>query len=186
MPRQARLDTPGTLHHVMMRGIERKRIFREEEDRKDFVSRLKNLSQETGTRLLAWSLLNTHVHLLLFSGPSGLSLFMRRLLSGYSQAFNRRHKRNGHLFQKGSGPEGDAVSTCKKERDFDKRGCREDMPRGGGRREGVAFRRSGSESFQRAGESGLAIKPGIRNSDGRDRASCRGLYLSHCQCHSKN
>jgi putative transposase len=49
MPRQARLDTPGTLHHVMMRGIERKRIFREEEDRKDFVSRLKNLSQETGT-----------------------------------------------------------------------------------------------------------------------------------------
>jgi len=99
MPRQARLDTPGTLHHVMMRGIERKRIFREDEDRKDFVSRLRNLSQETGTRLLAWSLLNTHVHLLLFSGPSGLSLFMRRLLSGYSQAFNRRHKRNGHLFQ---------------------------------------------------------------------------------------
>ena len=99
MPRQARLDTPGTLHHVMMRGIERKRIFREDEDRKDFVSRLRKLSQETGTRLLAWSLLKTHVHLLLFSGPSGLSLFMRRLLSGYSQAFNRRHKRNGHLFQ---------------------------------------------------------------------------------------
>ncbi len=99
MPRQARLDTPGTLHHVMMRGIERKRIFREDEDRKDFVSRLRKLSQETGTRLLVWSLLKTHVHLLLFSGPSGLSLFMRRLLSGYSQAFNRRHKRNGHLFQ---------------------------------------------------------------------------------------
>ena len=99
MPRQARLDTPGTLHHVMMRGIERKWIFRGDEDRKDFVSRLRHLSQETGTRLLAWSLLNTHVHLLLFSGPCGLSLFMRRLLSGYSQAFNRRHKRNGHLFQ---------------------------------------------------------------------------------------
>ena len=82
-----------------MRGIERKRIFREDEDRKDFVSRVKNLVQETGTRLLAWSLLNTHVHLLLFSGPSGLALFMRRLLSGYSQAFNRRHKRSGHLFQ---------------------------------------------------------------------------------------
>ena len=99
MPRQARLDTPGTLHHVMIRGIERKRIFREEEDRKDFVSRLRNLTKETGTRLLAWSLLDNHAHLLLFSGPSGLSLFMRRLLSGYSQAFNRRHKRNGHLFQ---------------------------------------------------------------------------------------
>ena len=83
----------------MVRGIERKRIFREDEDREDFVSRLRNLSKETGTRILAWSLLNNHAHLLLFSGSSGLSLFMRRLLSGYSQAFNRRHKRNGHLFQ---------------------------------------------------------------------------------------
>jgi putative transposase len=99
MPRQARLDSPGTLHQVMMRGFEGKRIFREDEDRKDFVSRLKNLVQETGTRLLAWSLLNTHGLLLLFSGPSGLLLFMRRLLSGFSQAFNRRHKRSGHLFQ---------------------------------------------------------------------------------------
>jgi putative transposase len=99
MPRQARLDTPGTLHHVMIRGIERKRIFREDKDREDFVSRLRSLSKKTGTRLLAWSLLNTHAHLLLFSGSAGLSLFMRRLLSGYSQAFNRRHKRNGHLFQ---------------------------------------------------------------------------------------
>ena len=47
MPRQARLDTPGTLHHVMIRGIERKRIFREDEDREDFVSRLRSLSKET-------------------------------------------------------------------------------------------------------------------------------------------
>jgi putative transposase len=61
MPRQARLDTPGILHHVMMRGIERKRIFREDKDRKDFISRLKNIVQETSTRLVAWSLLNTHV-----------------------------------------------------------------------------------------------------------------------------
>ena len=99
MPRQARLDAPGTLHHVMIRGIERKRIFREDRDREDFVSRLRSLCRETGTRLLAWSLLNNHAHLLFFSGSSGLSLFMRRLLSGYSQAFNRRHKRNGHLFQ---------------------------------------------------------------------------------------
>jgi hypothetical protein len=61
MPRQARLDEPGTLHHVMIRGIERKTIFRDDEDRKDFVVRLGNLTQRTGTRLLAWSLLPNHV-----------------------------------------------------------------------------------------------------------------------------
>ena len=48
MPRQARLDAPGTLHHVMIRGIEGKGIFRDTQDRKDFVTR---------TRILAWSLL---------------------------------------------------------------------------------------------------------------------------------
>ena len=100
MPRQARLDAPGTLHHVMIRGIEGKAIFRDYRDRKDFVSRLGNLSKETGTPVLAWALLRNHVHLLLFSGSPGLALFMRRLLTGYAQGFNRRHKRRGHLFQK--------------------------------------------------------------------------------------
>jgi putative transposase len=99
MPRQARLDAPGTLHHVMIRGIEGKSIFRDNRDRKEFVTRLGNLTKETGTRVLAWSLLKNHVHLLLFSGPSGLALFMRRLLTGYAQGFNRRHRRRGHLFQ---------------------------------------------------------------------------------------
>ncbi len=62
MPRQARLDAPGTLHHVMIRGIEGKRIFRDIQDRKDFVTRLGDLAKQTGTRILAWSLLGTHVH----------------------------------------------------------------------------------------------------------------------------
>ncbi|MCJ7492701.1 MAG: transposase, partial [Deltaproteobacteria bacterium] len=44
MPRRARLDAPGTLHHVMIRGIEGKRIFRDTQDRKDFVTRLGDLS----------------------------------------------------------------------------------------------------------------------------------------------
>ena len=99
MPRQARLDAPGTLHHVMIRGIEGKSIFRDNRDRKEFVTRLGKLTKETGTRVLAWSLLRNHVHLLLISGPSGLALFMRRLLTGYAQGFNRRHRRRGHLFQ---------------------------------------------------------------------------------------
>lgn len=46
MPRQARLDAPGTLHHVMIRGTERQRIFREDKDRQNFLSRIARISEE--------------------------------------------------------------------------------------------------------------------------------------------
>ena len=99
MPRQARLDAPGTLHHVMIRGIERGTIFRNDEDRKDFLARVGELVKKTGTRILAWVLMDNHAHFLLFSGPAGISSFMRKLLTGYAIRFNQRHQRCGHLFQ---------------------------------------------------------------------------------------
>ena len=99
MPRKARLDVPGTLHHVMVRGIEGSHIFRDEEDRKAFVDRMSALVNETGTRILAWALMGNHVHLLSISGPAGLPTFMRRLLTGYAYSFNRKYRRFGHLFQ---------------------------------------------------------------------------------------
>jgi REP element-mobilizing transposase RayT len=69
MARQARLDAPRTLHHVMIRGIERSPIFIDDRDREDFISRVGLLAQTTGTRILAWALMRNHVHLLFFSGP---------------------------------------------------------------------------------------------------------------------
>ena len=99
MPRQARLDSPGTLHHVIVRGIEKKEIVSDKHDRADFVKRMGELAQETGTSIYAWSLMKNHSHILLKSGPLGLSKYMRRFLTGYAIAFNLRHKRHGHLFQ---------------------------------------------------------------------------------------
>ena len=99
MPRQARLDAPGTLHHVIIRGIERRAIVTNEEDRRAFVERLGRLASELETDIYAWALLTNHAHLLLRSGPHGLPTFMRRLLTGYAQAYNRRHRRHGPLFQ---------------------------------------------------------------------------------------
>jgi putative transposase len=99
MPRQARLDAPGTLHHVMIRGIEGAKIFLDDQDRENFLSRIEKLVGNTGTRILAWVLMDNHVHLLLYSGQPGISSFMRRLLTGYAVWFNRRHRRSGHLFQ---------------------------------------------------------------------------------------
>ena len=81
--RQARLDAPGTLHHVMVRGIERRRIVDDEQDRKEFVTRLGTVAKETAISIYAWALLSNHAHILLSSGVEGLSKFMRRLLTGY-------------------------------------------------------------------------------------------------------
>jgi putative transposase len=99
MPRQARLDAPGTLHHVIIRGLERGLIVRDDADRQAFVTRLAALVQATRTPVYAWALLPNHAHLLLRTGPVGLPTVMRRLLTGYAITFNRRHRRVGHLFQ---------------------------------------------------------------------------------------
>jgi REP-associated tyrosine transposase len=99
MPRQARLDAPGTLHHVIVRGIEKRRIVDDQKDRESFISRLGELASGTDTLIYSWSLMTNHLHLLLHSGEKGLSSFMRRLLTGYAIEYNRRHKRHGHLFQ---------------------------------------------------------------------------------------
>ena len=99
MPRQARLDSPGTLHHVIIRGIEKRRIVDDKVDRARLVQRMEDLSKETGTSVYAWSVMTNHAHILLKSGNRGLSYFMRRFLTGYAITYNIRHKRHGHLFQ---------------------------------------------------------------------------------------
>jgi REP-associated tyrosine transposase len=99
MPRQARIDAPGALHHIIARGIERKAIFRDTQDYSNFLNRLGNLLIESSTACFAWVLMPNHIHLLLKTGITSISTIMRRLLTGYAISFNRRHKRHGHLFQ---------------------------------------------------------------------------------------
>ena len=99
MPRLARLDTPGVLHHIMIRGIERRKIFRSNNDRDDFIERLSIILPESDTCCYAWALLNNHAHFLFKSGEAGISKVMRRLLTGYAVTFNRKYKRHGQLFQ---------------------------------------------------------------------------------------
>ena len=63
MPRQARLDAPGTLHHVIIRGIEKRRIADDRTDRDNFVSRLGQIAFETETVIYAWALMTNHAHI---------------------------------------------------------------------------------------------------------------------------
>jgi len=99
MPRQARLDALGTVHHIIVRGIERRRIVEDNKDRDNFVTRLGELAADAKTKIYAWSLMSNHAHLLLCSGPEGIAKFMGRFLTGYAISYNKRHRRHGHLFQ---------------------------------------------------------------------------------------
>jgi putative transposase len=60
MPRRARLDTPGTLHHVIVRGIEKRKIVDDDHDRNMFIERLGELSQSNQSPIYAWALITTH------------------------------------------------------------------------------------------------------------------------------
>ena len=99
MPRLARLDAPGVLHHVMGRGIERKNIFWNKKDRQDFIDRLGALGSEKAMDIYAWSVIPNHFHLLIKTRNRPLASSMKKLLTGYVVNFNKRHNRHGHLFQ---------------------------------------------------------------------------------------
>ena len=99
MPRKARIDTTGALHHIMVRGIEGCNIFRNDDDRDNFIGRLGKILSETDTSCYAWALIPNHFHLLLQTGSIPISTVMRRLLTGYALYYNKKHRRSGHLFQ---------------------------------------------------------------------------------------
>jgi len=99
MPRKARIDAPGALHHIIVRGIERRKIFDDDIDRNNFLDRLGKVLSETDTKCFSWALIPNHFHLLLRTGACPLSTVMRRLLTGHAMNYNRRHRRSGQLFQ---------------------------------------------------------------------------------------
>lgn len=99
MPRKARIDAPGALHRIICRGIERKRIFRNDADRDSFLERLGNILLDTSTSCFAWALIPNHFHLLLRMGSAPIATVMSRLLTGYAVTFNHRYRRHGQLFQ---------------------------------------------------------------------------------------
>jgi hypothetical protein len=73
MPRLARLDAPGVLHHVIIRGIERRKIFKDNKDKDNFLDRLGTLLPETKITCHAWALLSNHAHFLFRTGDTPLS-----------------------------------------------------------------------------------------------------------------
>jgi REP element-mobilizing transposase RayT len=99
LARQARRDAPGVIHHVILRGIERRAIFADDCDREDLAERLERILPEASMACFAWAFMPNHVHLVVRTGDVALGRVMARLGTGYARAFNRRHDRVGYLFQ---------------------------------------------------------------------------------------
>lgn len=99
MPRRARLDAAGALHHIMVRGINKSAIFSDDQDRQKFLERLGENIDKAGAVVYAWVLMTNHVHILFKSGAQGISAVMRKQLTWYAQYYNRKHRRTGHLFE---------------------------------------------------------------------------------------
>ena len=99
MLRLAHLDAAGVLHHIIIRGIERRKIFRNDADKNNFIDRLSNLLPQTHTACYAWALMFNHAHFLFQSGGVGMPTLIRRLLTGHAIYFNRKYRRHGQLFQ---------------------------------------------------------------------------------------
>lgn len=99
MARPLRLEFPGALYHVMSRGQERAPVFRRDADCEGFLELLGSIVSDEGWLLHAYCLLGNHYHLLVETPRGRLSAGMRSLNGRYTQQFNRRHGRSGHLFE---------------------------------------------------------------------------------------
>jgi putative transposase len=99
LARPLRLEYPGAVWHATSRGNERGTIFRDDEDRRLFLRLLGRTSERCGWILHAYVLMGNHYHLLLETPEPTLSKGMHELNGTYSQRFNVRHERVGHLMQ---------------------------------------------------------------------------------------
>jgi REP element-mobilizing transposase RayT len=99
MARKLRIQYPGAIYHVTVRGVERRRLFRDDRDREGFLRRLGEAVEEYDARLYLFCLMGNHVHLLVETPRANLSAFMHKLQTAYTVYFNLRHGRRGHLMQ---------------------------------------------------------------------------------------
>jgi len=99
MARQLRQASETGIHHVMLRGVNRQRIFEEDADYESFVDCLSRAKQTSGATLYAYCCMSNHVHLLIREGDEPLAATMKRVEVRYAGWFNRKYRRVGHLFQ---------------------------------------------------------------------------------------
>ncbi|MGH2838214.1 MAG: transposase [Thermoleophilaceae bacterium] len=99
MPRPPREQVAGGVYHVVARGVDRGLIFRDDPDRQRYLDLLGEVIERRGWRVLAYCLMDNHVHLLVETPEPNLAAGMQWLNGHYARYYNDRYDRCGHLFQ---------------------------------------------------------------------------------------
>ena len=99
VPRLGRLHIPGGCYHVIGRGLERRNIFDQDVDKRDFLERIGISLGKSDALCFAWAVMSNHYHLLVKVGAKPLGKIMAPVLSGYAIKYNHRYSRSGYVFQ---------------------------------------------------------------------------------------
>lgn len=100
MPQPPRLQSDEVLYHLTTRGVDRRAIFLDDEDRRFFLRLLARIVRVDGFVVHAYCLMPNHVHLLVETPRANLAHGMQRLLGHYAREHNARAGRRGHLFER--------------------------------------------------------------------------------------
>ena len=99
MPRSARKPSATGIFHVVQRGLDQQVIFRDDEDRRKYLSILRDCRELCGFELYAYCLMGNHAHILLKPVDESLELIFKRIAGRYVYWYNAKYARSGHLFQ---------------------------------------------------------------------------------------
>jgi len=99
MARRPRLLFNGASYHVMARGNRKGKVFRNDSDRLNFLERMSQASERYDVRWQAWTIMDTHYHLLATTPRGNLSAAMRFVNGVFTQDWNRRRRATGHIFE---------------------------------------------------------------------------------------
>ncbi len=99
MARPPRIEFPGAFYHVIVRGNQQQDIFLDEQDRVEYFERIMRYKEKCGFIIYAYVLMTNHVHLLVETTKAPISKVMQLINFTYTQYFNKKHGKVGHLFQ---------------------------------------------------------------------------------------
>lgn len=99
MTRQARLESPTGYYHIMVRGINKDKIFKTEKEKEKIISIIKEKIREEPCQIAAYCIMDNHLHMIIICEKSVLTNVMRRINISYAMSYNRKHKRIGPVFQ---------------------------------------------------------------------------------------
>lgn len=105
MPRAARKKSESGYYHIILRGIGRQILFEDDEDNERFLTTVERYHRELGFELVAWCLMENHVHMLIRDVHDQLDLIMKKIGTSYAYYFNHKYERSGPLFQDRYGSE---------------------------------------------------------------------------------